>query len=94
MVALEISQRAVHAREAVEQNQCSCMKEEKYMWARPGCQCQGCKNVGSLTDIERENVTDTESDSDSCGAECLETEIVMTSWKRSSTSDNMEFSIT
>ena len=77
LVDLEISQRAVHAREAVKQNQCGCRKKKNT--CGPGCQCQGCKNVGSLTDIERENVTDTESDSDSCGAECLETEIVMTS---------------
>ena len=31
---------------------------------------------GSVSDIERENVTDTESDSDSSGAEYLETEMV------------------
>ena len=37
------------------------------MWARL---------PGSVSDIERENVTDTESDSDSCGAEYLETEMV------------------
>ena len=32
--------------------------------------------MATVTDIERESVTDTESDSDSSGAECLETEIV------------------
>ena len=32
--------------------------------------------MASVSDTERENVTDTESDSDSSGGECLETEIV------------------
>ena len=55
-------------------NQCDCRRKKNT--CGPGCQCQGCKNVATVTDIERESVTDTESDSDSSGAECLETEIV------------------
>ena len=50
-------------------------------------------HVGQVASVNAVKMTDTESDSDSCGAECLETEIVMTSRKQS-TSDDMEFLIT
>ena len=39
--------------------------------------------MGQVASVNAVKMTDTESDSDSCGAECLETEIVMTSRKQS-----------
>ena len=40
-------------------------------------------HVGQVASVNAVKMTDTESDSDSSGAECLETEIVMTSRKQS-----------
>lgn len=58
-------------------NQCGCRKKNNT--CGPGCQCQGCKNVATVTEMpceDRDILTDTESDSSSSCSESLETEIV------------------